>query len=749
MQKFVRIENVGQVFATKKGPFVALRDIDLTVAQGEFISLIGHSGCGKSTLLNLVAGLTRPTSGVLLCAEKEITGPGPDRAVVFQNHSLLPWLTCYENVHLAVERVFAATESREQCKARTLAALELVGLAHAQGKLPREISGGMKQRVGIARALAIEPKVLLMDEPFGALDALTRAHLQDELLKIVAKTHSTTIMVTHDVDEAVLLSDRIVMLSNGPAATIGEILEVALPRPRDRVALANDGDYLAYRAAVVDFLHRRHGNPAAQADAAAAAQRAGADAPAVIAAGTASASTVAESPAMSTTAPAAILAAASDADAGVESDADVPARSGVAALPQPSSSDSLATTAVAPATVGAYVAGSDAPEKTTLRVGYIPLADCATVALCAELGFDRRYGLRIEPVKQASWSMVRDGLCGGALDASHALYSMVYGTHLGVGGAATPMAILMGLNHNGQGITLTRALAERGVRDGWSLARAVRGGESLTLAHTFATGTHAMWLAYWLAAHGIDPARDVDRVVVPPPRTVSTLQDGLVHGFCVGEPWLSLAAQAGAGFTVATTQSIWADHPEKVLAATDDWVARHPNSARALVAALIDTARYLDETGHRDAVARRLAQPDLIGQGADALVACLDGRGSDGLGHRWVERHPLSFYGDGKVTFPYESDGIWFLTQFVRWGLLRSEPDYRAVVRAVQRNALYAQAAALAGAPVPDTPDRDVTFFDGQVFRANEASAYARGFPIAAAPATAGPSPSQALPAGA
>ncbi|CAB3708918.1 Bicarbonate transport ATP-binding protein CmpD [Achromobacter ruhlandii] len=261
MKKFVRIERVGQTFATRKGAFVALRDIDLTVEQGEFITLIGHSGCGKSTLLNLIAGLTRPTSGVLLCAEREITGPGPDRAVVFQNHSLLPWLTCFQNVHLAVERVFGASEKRAQLAERTRAALDLVGLLPAQNKLPREISGGMKQRVGIARALAIEPGLLLMDEPFGALDALTRAHLQDELLKIVAKTRTTTIMVTHDVDEAVLLSDRIVMLTNGPAATIGEILPVPLPRPRDRVRLANDPVYLACRAAVVDFLHRRHGNP--------------------------------------------------------------------------------------------------------------------------------------------------------------------------------------------------------------------------------------------------------------------------------------------------------------------------------------------------------------------------------------------------------------------------------------------------------------------------------------------------------
>ena len=255
--KYIDIQNVEQTFKTKKGNFPALREINLTVAKGEFVALIGHSGCGKSTLLNLIAGLTTPTSGVLLCADREIAGPGPERAVVFQNHSLLPWLTCFENVYLAVERVFAATESKAQLKARTESALALVGLTPAAQKRPGEISGGMKQRVGIARALSMEPKVLLMDEPFGALDALTRAKLQDELLDIVARTHSTVVMVTHDVDEAVLLSDKIVMMTNGPAATIGEVLSVELPRPRNRVALADDPQYQHYRKAVIDFLYTR------------------------------------------------------------------------------------------------------------------------------------------------------------------------------------------------------------------------------------------------------------------------------------------------------------------------------------------------------------------------------------------------------------------------------------------------------------------------------------------------------------
>ena len=255
--EYVHIESVGMTFKTRRGPFVALRDIDLSVAKGEFIALIGHSGCGKSTLLNLVAGLIDATTGVMLCAGREIAGPGPERAVVFQNHSLLPWLSCFDNVHLAVERVFAAAETRADLKRRTHEALALVGLAHAEHKMPHEVSGGMKQRVGIARALAMQPKILLLDEPFGALDALTRARLQDELMKIVQAAGSTVLMVTHDVDEAVLLADRIVMMTNGPAATIGEIVQIDLPRPRDRVTLSENPQYHRYRTAVLDFLYRR------------------------------------------------------------------------------------------------------------------------------------------------------------------------------------------------------------------------------------------------------------------------------------------------------------------------------------------------------------------------------------------------------------------------------------------------------------------------------------------------------------
>jgi nitrate/nitrite transport system ATP-binding protein len=262
MDKFVELTRVGKHFETRKGRFVALRDVNLGIARGEFVSLIGHSGCGKSTVLNLIAGLLEPSEGGLICNGREIDGPGPERAVVFQNHSLLPWMTCLGNVQLAVDKVFAS-QSKAERRERSEAALRMVGLDHALHKFPSEISGGMKQRVGIARALVMEPKVLLMDEPFGALDALTRAHLQDELLRIVGQTHSTVVMVTHDVDEAVLLSDRIVMMSNGPAATVGDILKVELPRPRERLALANDPLYHQYRGAVLEFLYQRQRRPAA------------------------------------------------------------------------------------------------------------------------------------------------------------------------------------------------------------------------------------------------------------------------------------------------------------------------------------------------------------------------------------------------------------------------------------------------------------------------------------------------------
>ena len=258
MSAYLKLDHIGKTFTRGSQSTEVLRDIRLTIAKGEYVSIIGHSGCGKSTLLNLVAGLAQVSTGAVLLENREVDEPGPDRAVVFQNHSLLPWLTVYENVNLAVSKVFAGKKSRAERREWILENLNLVQMAHAADKRPAEISGGMKQRVGIARALAMEPKILLLDEPFGALDALTRAHLQDQMMEIHGRLANTVIMITHDVDEAVLLSDRIVMMTNGPAATIGEVLDVPLERPRQRIALASDRTYLRCREAVLKFLYERH-----------------------------------------------------------------------------------------------------------------------------------------------------------------------------------------------------------------------------------------------------------------------------------------------------------------------------------------------------------------------------------------------------------------------------------------------------------------------------------------------------------
>lgn len=258
MGAYLNIDHLNKTFSRGSKATQVLKDITLRIDQGEFVSIIGHSGCGKSTLLNIVAGLAIATRGGVILDGKEVNTPGPDRAVVFQNHSLLPWLNVYENVKLAVDKVFGSSKSRAERREWVLHNLDLVQMAHAKDKLPAEISGGMKQRAGIARALAMEPKVLLLDEPFGALDALTRAHLQDQVMAIHAKLGNTVMMITHDVDEAVLLSDRIVMMTNGPAAYIGEILDVPLPRPRKRLELAANSTYIACRKRVLEFLYERH-----------------------------------------------------------------------------------------------------------------------------------------------------------------------------------------------------------------------------------------------------------------------------------------------------------------------------------------------------------------------------------------------------------------------------------------------------------------------------------------------------------
>lgn len=257
MNPIICVQQVSQRFNTASGEFLALDNVSFDIHAGETLSLIGHSGCGKSTLLNLIAGLTQPSNGVLLCENREINGPGPERAVVFQNHSLLPWLTAYQNVELAVQQVFKGQMNKSEMGEWIEHNLNRVQMSHAMHKRPSELSGGMKQRVGIARALAMKPRVLLLDEPFGALDALTRAHLQDSVMRIQQELKTTIVLITHDVDEAVLLSDRVLMMTNGPAAQVGEILTIDLPRPRSRVVLADEPRYHQLRQQILHFLYEK------------------------------------------------------------------------------------------------------------------------------------------------------------------------------------------------------------------------------------------------------------------------------------------------------------------------------------------------------------------------------------------------------------------------------------------------------------------------------------------------------------
>jgi len=383
---------------------------------------------------------------------------------------------------------------------------------------------------------------------------------------------------------------------------------------------------------------------------------------------------------------------------------------------------------------GAWAAGSDAPEKTEVRVGFIPLTDCASVVMASVLGIDKKYGVTIVPAKQASWAGVRDKLVNGELDFAHVLYGLVYGVQLGIGGAQTDMAVLMGINQNGQGISLSSKLAEAGVRDGQALAKymaAKPGG--YTFAQTFPTGTHAMWLYYWLAAHGIDPMRDAKMITVPPPQMVANMRVGAMDGFCVGEPWNARTIMDRVGFSVATSQDIWTDHPEKVLGTTAAFVQKYPNTARAVTAAVLEASKWIDASPENvRKTAETIAAKSYVNTNPDAIVDRMLGRYQDGLGKTWDDAHAMRFYGDGAVNFPYLSDGMWFLTQHKRWGLLDAHPDYQAVAAKVNRIDVYRQAASAVGAALPAAESRTAKLIDGVVWDGSDPAAYADGFAVKA-----------------
>ena len=384
-------------------------------------------------------------------------------------------------------------------------------------------------------------------------------------------------------------------------------------------------------------------------------------------------------------------------------------------------------------------------ECDEVRVGFMALTDCAPVVMASILGFDRKYGVRIVPSRQSSWAAVRDKLLRGDLHLADMLYGMLYGVHLGIGGPQCDMAVLMTLNRNGQGITLSRQLAREGIATGAQLRDAVHGAvhgaapagaRRYTFAQTFPTGTHAMWLSYWLASLGIDPLRDVRLITVPPPQMVAGMRSGDMDGCCVGEPWNAVAVADEVGFTVATSQEVWPDHPEKVLGATQEFVRACPNTTRAVMAAVLEACRWIDASqGNRIATAGTLASATCVDTTVGTILPRLLGEHDDGLGARRSDAHPMAFHAAGQVNFPWLSDGMWFLTQLRRWGLLREDPDYAAVAGAVNRVGLYREVADTLGVAVPGALTRSSTLLDGRVWDGSDPKGYADGFEIRAASA--------------
>ncbi|SCC57116.1 CmpA/NrtA family ABC transporter substrate-binding protein [Kosakonia oryziphila] len=382
----------------------------------------------------------------------------------------------------------------------------------------------------------------------------------------------------------------------------------------------------------------------------------------------------------------------------------------------------------------AWAAGSDAPELTEIRVGFIPLTDCASVVMAAVKGFDKKYGITIVPSKEASWAAVRDKLVSGELNASHILYGQLYGLQMGLSGPQTEMAALMTINQNGQGITLANQLHEAGVNDLASLQKYITASPAgtYTFAQTFPTGTHAMWLNYWLASAGINPLNDIRSVVVPPPQMVMNMKIGNMVGYCVGEPWNQRAISDDIGFTAATTQDIWPDHPEKVLGTRADWVAKNPNSARALTAAILEASRWIDASDdNRRETAQVIAERAYLNTKEETILGRMLGQYENGLGKSWKDEHAMRFFHDGSVNYPWLSDGMWFLTQHKRWGLLASDPDYLGVARKVNRIDIYKQAAAAVGnVPLPDSDMRSSVLIDGIRWDGSNPAAYASGFSV-------------------
>lgn len=637
---FVEVDHIDRIFPLPNGKtYTALKNIDLQIPQGEFISLIGHSGCGKSTLLNIIAGLDKATTGGVILEGREVREPGPDRMVVFQNYSLLPWLSVSENITLAVDEVYQNKPKGER-KSIVEHHIDLVGLRAAANKRPGQLSGGMKQRVAIARALAIRPKLLLLDEPFGALDALTRGGLQEQLMNICNESNLTCVMVTHDVDEALLLSDRIVMLTNGPEAQIGQILDVEIPRPRKKLEVVNHPSYYGLRNEIIYFLNQQK-----RAKQRKARQQ------------------VAQNMAV--------------------------AREG------------------------------NGLEKINLELGFIPLTDCAPLAVAKEKGFFEKYGLtEVVLSREPSWKEIAKGVGTGRLDAAQMVAAMPLALTLGAGDKPPiPMVSALNLSRNGNAITFSKKLYDEGVRTLADFKQAIAQTPDRvhTLAMVHPASMHNLLLRFWLASGGIDPDIDVNLTVVAPPQMVSNLKAGNIDGYCSGEPWNSRAVHEDLGFVVATDLEIWAGHPEKVLGVTEEWANKYPQTHLALVKALLEACEYCDDWRNREEIIEILCRPEYVGSAPEYTRPGFLAPYDRGDGTEPVQMYNFNQFYVNKTNYPDRTERLWMMTQLARWGLAPFPKNWQEILDRVCRADIFGEAARDLG--FLDTGrDPHTMIFDGIVF---------------------------------
>ncbi len=660
------VDDVTQIFPLSGGGrYVALKDIDLDIAEGEFIALIGHSGCGKSTLLNLMAGLTQASSGGILMNGRQVSDPGPDRMVVFQNYSLLPWQTVRQNIALAVDNVMRGSSAAER-RERVERNIARVGLAHAADKLPAELSGGMKQRVAIGRALAIEPKLLLLDEPFGALDALTRGNLQQQLMQICQEAGVTTVMVTHDVDEALLLSDRVVCMTNGPEAGIGQILKVNLPRPRERLEVMGHPDYYHLRSELIGFLQQQRRLKKRQSEL---------NAQAVI-------------------------------------------------LSKP---PAAVGTPAADATSNGIAAASSATKK--IRIGYLPGLDIAPLAVAIDRGFFAERNVTVLPVSFNRWQQMQEQLRAGDLDVAITSATTPLAQVLGLDGQpAWPAITPMTVTRNGNALCLARRSLDLGVNSLSTLAERLHGREwPLRLAIAQKGNMQELLLRHWLASGGINPDRDVEFSTLSPMAMQSALLAGEIDGFIAGRYRVAKAVEAGLAYVLATDLDIWSGHPEKVLTCHEGWAANHDDALMALCSGLMRGAQVCEDGGQHDALVGLLSRPQWLGAGA---VLALERQFNLGTGETNSDRLPLNRYHSDRAHVANIAEGAWILTQFSRWGWSCFPSNRVELLSQVYRNDLCSRALELAGFASLRPERQPFTLSDGCSFDQDDPLSYLRELPF-------------------